>query len=117
MTLGVSCRALPTTFVAIVPTVTSKAGMMSMGTTSMLMIVRRSRSKSRAVIRYQNTEGGRHRRDWTSMDAPRLLHQCHRATTILISPPSCGGRTTDVCYNSDDQKGPGFPSRGLCLWR
>ena len=31
----------------------------------------------------------------------------HRATIILISRPSCAGRPTEVCYNSDDGKGPG----------
>ena len=49
----------------------------------------------------------RRRRDWTSMAARRLLHRRHRATTILISRPSCAGRRTEVCYNLDDGKGPG----------
>ena len=38
------------------------------------------------------------------MAARHLLPRRHRATTILISPPSCGGRPTEVCYNSDDQR-------------
>jgi hypothetical protein len=41
------------------------------------------------------------------MAAPRLLRQRHRATTILISPPSCGARTAETCYKLDDKKGPG----------
>ncbi len=31
----------------------------------------------------------------------------HRATIIWISRPSCAGRRTEVCYNSDGKKGPG----------
>jgi hypothetical protein len=44
------------------------------------------------------------------------LQQRHRATTILISRPSCAGRRPEVCYNYDDGKGPGCDSRDLCLW-
>ena len=67
----------------------------------------RSRSKSRPASRYQNMPGGRRRRDWTPMAARHLLPRRHRATTILISRPSCAGRPTEICYNSDDEKGPG----------
>ena len=57
--------------------------------------------------RYRSMQNVRRRRVWTSMAAPHLLPRRHRATTILISPPSCGGRRTEVCYNSDDRRGPG----------
>jgi hypothetical protein len=50
---------------------------------------------------------GRHPKDWTHMAARHLLHQRHRATTILISRHSCAGSRTEICYNSDDEKGPG----------
>ena len=67
----------------------------------------RSPSKWRIKIRYRSMHAVRRRRVWTSMAARHLLPRRHRATTILISRPSCGGRPTEVCYNSDDQKGPG----------
>jgi hypothetical protein len=49
------------------------------------------------------------------MVARNLLPQRYRATTILISQPSCGGRRPEVCYNSGDHGGPGWTSRGLFL--
>jgi hypothetical protein len=50
------------------------------------------------------------------MAARHLLHRRHRVTTILISRPFCAGRSTDICYNSDEPKGPGFSSRGQFHW-
>ena len=38
------------------------------------------------------------------MAARRLLPRRHRATTILISRPSCGGRRPEDCYNMADEK-------------
>ena len=57
----------------------------------------------------------RRRRDWMSMAARRLLQRRHRATIIWISRPSCAARPTEACYNSDDEKGPGWHRRGLCF--
>ena len=34
----------------------------------------------------------------------------------LISPPSCAANPPEVCYNSDDEKGPGCASRDLGFW-
>ncbi len=64
-------------------------------------------SKWRLTSRYRNTPGGLRRRVWTPTAAPHLLQRRHRATTILISPPSCAGSPTENCYNPDDTKGPG----------
>jgi hypothetical protein len=49
------------------------------------------------------------------MADPRLLPRRHRATIIWISRRSCGARPADVCYNSDDEKGPGVARRDLCF--
>ncbi len=68
-----------------------------------------------ATSRCRNTPAGRRRRVWTSMAVRHLLPRRHRATTILISRPSCGASPTEVCYNSDDEKGPGGIRRGLFL--
>ena len=65
--------------------------------------------------RYRSMPGVPRRKVWTSMAARHLLPRRHRATTILISRPSCAGRPTEVCYNSGDAKGPGGSSRGLFL--
>ena len=51
--------------------------------------------------RYRSMQSARRRKVWTSMAARHLLPRRHRATTILISRPSCAGRRTEVCYNSD----------------
>ena len=55
------------------------------------------------------------RRDSTSMAARHLLRQRHRATIISISRPSCAGRRTEDCYNSDVARGPGWQQPGPCL--
>jgi hypothetical protein len=34
----------------------------------------------------------------------------------LISRPSCAGRPPEICYSHDDEKGPGYASRDLCLF-
>jgi hypothetical protein len=47
------------------------------------------------------------------MAARHLLRRRHRATTILISRPSCAGRPTDDCYSSDEAQGPGGIRRDL----
>ena len=65
-----------------------------------------SRSKSRLTSRYPSMLAGRRRRNWTPTAARHLLQQCHRATTILISRPSCAGRPPEICYNHDDEKVP-----------
>jgi hypothetical protein len=59
---------------------------------------------------------GRRRKVWTFMAGLHLLQQRHRATTILISRPSCAARQPEDCYNSDDGKGPGCISRDLCFF-
>ena len=69
------------------------------------------------MSRYPSMPGVPHRKVWTSMAARHLLPRRHRATTILISRPSCAGRPTEVCYNSGDRKGPGGSRRGLFLVR
>ena len=76
----------------------------------------RWRSKSRRTSRYPSMPSARRRRASTSMAARHLLPRRHRATTILISRPSCAGRQPEVCYNSGDEKGPGHIGRDLCLW-
>ena len=65
-----------------------------------------SPSRSRPMRRCPNTPSGRPRRDWTPMAARPLLHQRHRATTILIFRPSCAGRPPEVCYNPDYRDRP-----------
>ena len=74
------------------------------------------RSKSRRMSRYPNMPGGPRRRDWTFTVARHLLPRRHRATIIWISRPSCAASRTEICYNSDDEKGPGLISRDLCFW-
>ncbi len=67
------------------------------------------------VSRYRNMHAGPRRRVWTSTAVRHLLRHRHRATIIWISRPSCAGSPTEVCYNSDDAKGPGVTSRDLCF--
>ena len=52
-------------------------------------------------------------KDWTPTAARHLLLRRHRATIIWISRPSCAGRPTEVCYNSDDANRSRLPRRDL----
>ena len=69
--------------------------------------------QNRRVSRYPSMRDVRLPKVWTLMDARHLLRRRHRVTTILISPPSCAVRRPEVCYNSDERKGPGLASRDL----
>ena len=73
------------------------------------------RSKWRLTSRYRSTPVGLRRRVWTPTAAPHLLRRRHRATTILISRPSCAGSRTENCYSLRHIKGPGRTDRGLFL--
>ena len=75
-----------------------------------------SPSKWRIRSRYRSMQNVRRRKVWTSMAARHLLPRRHRATTILISRPSCAARPTEVLLQfAMSQKGPGCTSRGLFL--
>ena len=79
-----------------------------------LTVSRSVRSLSRwSTIRYLSMRAVRRRRVWTSTVAPHLLLPRHRATTILISPPSCAGSRTDDCCNSGNQREPRLDQPGL----
>ena len=67
----------------------------------------RWRSKWRLTSRYRSMPGGPRRRVWTPTAAPHLLHRRHRATTILISPPSCAGSQLKIVTILITKKGPG----------
>jgi hypothetical protein len=60
-------------------------------------------------------ESGPRHKDLILMVGRLLLRLRHRATTISISRRSCAARPTDLCTNSDRQKGPGAPRRGRCF--
>ena len=64
------------------------------------------RSRSPPANRYRSMPAVPRRRVWTSMAARHLLRRRHRATTILISRPSCGGRRPEDCYNKATKKAP-----------
>ena len=66
----------------------------------------------RRLNRYLSMQDGLRRKVWIAMVGQHLLRLRHRATTILISPPSCAGRRREVCYSLGNKKGPGSGEPG-----
>ena len=66
-----------------------------------------------ARIRFRNMRVVRPRRDSTCTAVRHLWPRRHRATTIWISPLSCGGRPTESCVTIEAIRGPGGSAGAL----